>query len=71
MGEYLGLVRAAIREGQAQGIFPSQASREGRCQLLFGAVDEMVTSWALAETNYELSDIADSVADIILLRVET
>jgi len=27
----------------------------------------MVTSWVLDETNYKLSDVADSVADVILL----
>jgi TetR/AcrR family fatty acid metabolism transcriptional regulator len=70
MVEYFGLVRAAIREGQAQGIFRSALRDKIAANCFFGAVDEMVTSWVLDGTHYELSDIADSVADIILLGLE-
>jgi len=67
MVEYLGLVRAAIREGQTQGIFRPDLREKIAANCFFGALDEMVTSWVLDETNYPLSDVADSVVDIILL----
>ncbi len=71
MVEYLGLVRAAIREGQAQGTFRSDLREKIAANCFFGALDEMVTSWVLDEAFYPLSEVADSVADIILLGLET
>lgn len=70
MIEYFGLVRAAIREGQAQGIFRPDLREKIAANCFFGALDEMVTSWVLDDTNYQLSEVADSVADIILLGLE-
>jgi len=70
MIEYFGLVRAAIREGQAQGIFRPELRDKIAANCFFGALDEMVTSWVLDETHYQLSDVADTVADIILLGLE-
>jgi TetR/AcrR family fatty acid metabolism transcriptional regulator len=71
MIEYFGLVRSAIREGQAQGIFRPELRDKIAANCFFGALDEMVTSWVLDESNYRLSDVADSVADIILLGLES
>ena len=70
MIEYFGLGRAAIREGQAQGIFRPELRDKIAANCFFGALDEMVTSWVLDETHYQLSDVADTVADIILLGLE-
>jgi TetR/AcrR family fatty acid metabolism transcriptional regulator len=71
MIEYFGLVRTAIREGQAQGIFRPELFDKIAANCFFGALDEMVTSWVLDESNYRLSEVADSVADIILLGLES
>jgi TetR/AcrR family fatty acid metabolism transcriptional regulator len=70
MIEYFGLVRAAIREGQAQGIFRPELRDKIAANCFFGALDEMVTSWVLDETNYQLADVAETVANIILLGLE-
>lgn len=70
MVEYFGLVRAAIRDGQAQGIFRTGLREKIAANCFFGALDEMVTSWVLDDTHYPLSDVADSVVDIILLGFE-
>jgi TetR/AcrR family transcriptional regulator, fatty acid metabolism regulator protein len=70
MVEYLGLVRSAIRDGQAQGVFRTELREKIAANCFFGALDEMVTSWVLDETHYQLSDVADAVADIILLGLE-
>ncbi len=66
MVEYFGLVRAAIREGQSQGIFRAELREKIAANCFFGALDEMVTSWVLDETNYQLADVADAVTDILL-----
>jgi TetR/AcrR family fatty acid metabolism transcriptional regulator len=70
MIEYLGLVRTAIRDGQAKGLFRPDLREKIAANCFFGAIDEMVTSWVLDETHYQLSDVADIVADIIILGLE-
>ncbi len=70
MVEYFDLVRSAIRQGQEQGIFRSDLREKIAANCFFGALDEMVTSWVLDNTHYKLTDVADSVADIILMGLE-
>jgi TetR/AcrR family fatty acid metabolism transcriptional regulator len=70
MIEYIGLVRAAIHEGQAAGTFRPELREKIAANCFFGALDEMVTSWVLDDAHYQLSDVAESVANIILLGLE-
>jgi TetR/AcrR family fatty acid metabolism transcriptional regulator len=70
MVEYFGLVRSAIRDGQSQGIFRPELREKIAANCFFGALDEMVTSWVLDDTHYQLSDVAETVADIILMGLE-
>jgi TetR/AcrR family transcriptional regulator, fatty acid metabolism regulator protein len=71
MIEYLGLVREAITEGQAKGIFRREMSDKYAANCFFGALDEMVTSWVLTEHEYQLSNAADVVVDIFLNGMRT
>ncbi len=66
MVEYLRLVRAAINEGQATGLFRQDLSEKIAANCFFGALDEMVTSWVLSTHEYQLSNVADSVVDIFI-----
>lgn len=66
MVEYLSLVRAAIAEGQASGVFRRDLSEKIAANCFFGAVDEMVTSWVLSGHDYRLSNVANAVVDIFL-----
>ncbi len=66
MVEYLSLVRAAIAEGQAEGIFRRDISDKIAANCFFGALDEMVTSWVLSGHEHRLSNVADTVVDILL-----
>ena len=49
LGEYLNRVRDIIKEGQRQGVFRDDISSGLATNLVFGAVDELVTSWLLAD----------------------
>ncbi len=49
LGEYLNRVRTIIEEGQKVGEFRRDMSAGLATSLVFGAVDELVTSWLLAE----------------------
>ena len=70
MVEYFNIVREAIREGLAQKIFRADLDERIAARCLFGAVDELVTSWVLAEKEYPLVEVAEKVANIILLGLE-
>ena len=49
LGEYLNRVRDIIIEGQESGVLRGDISPGLATNLVFGAVDEIVTSWLLAE----------------------
>jgi len=71
MIEYLRLVREAITDGQAKGIFRREMSDKYAANCFFGALDEMVTSWVLSEHEYPLVNAADVVLDIFLNGMHT
>jgi TetR/AcrR family fatty acid metabolism transcriptional regulator len=70
MVEYLGLVRDCIKQGQEQGLLRPEINDKIAANCFFGALDEMVTSWVLAEHEYSLVQAAESVSNIILLGLE-
>ncbi len=67
--EYLGLMRAAIAEGQAAGLFRKDVSATTAAKALFGALDEMATNWILSRRRYALAGEADAVVDLFLTGV--
>jgi TetR/AcrR family fatty acid metabolism transcriptional regulator len=69
--EYFDLIRAAIRQGQIDGIFRTDIPEKIAANCFFGALDEMVTSWVLSEHDYPLGGAADAVVDLILIGMET
>ncbi len=54
LGEYFGLLRTIIEEGQDLGRFRRDISAGLATNLVFGAVDELATSWLLAHEPGEL-----------------
>lgn len=54
LGEYLDRVRDIVEEGQEAGVFRRDISPGLATNLVFGAVDELVTSWLLAENPGDL-----------------
>ena len=49
LGEYLNRVRKIIEEGQELGVFRRDLSPGLATNMVFGAVDELVTSWLLSK----------------------
>ena len=64
--EYLGQIRAAIEEGQQQGLFRADLNATAVAKMFFGALDEMATNWILSRRRYSLESDADAVVDIFL-----
>ena len=64
--DYLGQIRAAIEDGQQQGLFRADLNATAVAKMFFGALDEMATNWILSRRRYSLESDADAVVDIFL-----
>ena len=63
---YFDLLSNVIEEGQKGGVFRPEIPRSLVVQSFFGALDELVTSWILSPTHYNLVDLAEPVTDLFL-----
>ena len=66
LGEYLGILRQIIEEGQDLGRFRSDISPGLATDLVFGATDELVTSWLLSEDAGDLARHGDQLTRLFL-----
>src|SRR5512138_839111 len=64
--DYLGLIRTAIADGQAAGVFRADIRPTAAAKVLFGALDEMATNWILSKRRYSLEAEADAVIDLFI-----
>jgi TetR/AcrR family transcriptional regulator, fatty acid metabolism regulator protein len=67
---YFALIETVLEEGIAAGLIRPDVPVKVATKMLFGAVDQVATSWVLGKRHYRLSDTADAVADIFLKGVE-
>ncbi len=63
---YFDLISSVLEEGIAAGLFRSDLPIKTVRKVLFGAMDQMATSWVLGKRGYKLSETAEAVADIFL-----
>ena len=63
---YFALIGGILEEGVAAGCFRPSLPVKVATKMLFGAMDQMATSWVLGKRGYRLADTADAVADIFL-----
>lgn len=63
---YFALIASVLEEGVEAGLFRKDLPIKVATKLLFGALDQMTTSWVLGKRRYRLSETADAVADILL-----
>ncbi|HEV8533752.1 MAG TPA: TetR/AcrR family transcriptional regulator [Methylomirabilota bacterium] len=66
IGAYFGLIGSVLEEGVAQGRFRQDLPVKIATKMLFGAMDQMATSWVLGKRSYQLTDTAPAVAEIFL-----
>ena len=66
IGAYFALIGSVLEEGVAEGRFRSGLPVKVATKMLFGAMDQMATSWVLGKRGYHLVDTADTVAEIFL-----
>lgn len=63
---YFELIRSVLEEGVAAGQIRPDLPVKTATKMLFGAMDQMATSWVLGKRAYRLTDTADTVATIFL-----
>ena len=64
--DYLGLIRTAIADGQAAGVFRPDLKPTVAAKMFFGALDEMATNRMLSRRRYLLEADADLVVDLFV-----
>ena len=63
---YFALIGSVLEEGMAQGQFRRDVPLKVAVKALFGAMDQMATSWVLGKRGYRLAGTAGAVAEIFL-----
>jgi TetR/AcrR family fatty acid metabolism transcriptional regulator len=63
---YFELIGSLLEDGVAAGRFRSDLPVKVATKVLFGAMDQVATSWVLGKRGYRLVDAADAVATIFL-----
>jgi TetR/AcrR family fatty acid metabolism transcriptional regulator len=63
---YFALIASVFEEGAAAGRFSPDLPVKVATKMLFGAMDQMATSWVLGKRGYHLVGTADTVVDIFL-----
>ena len=63
---YFELIRSILEEGMAAGVIRRDVPSKVATKMLFGAMDQVATSWVLGKRAYRLTDAADAVATIFL-----
>jgi TetR/AcrR family transcriptional regulator, fatty acid metabolism regulator protein len=63
---YFELIQSVLEEGQAAGAIRADVPVNVATKVLFGAMDQVATSWVLGKRKYRLSDSADAVAAVFL-----
>ncbi len=66
VNSYFSLIASVLEEGVASGAFRKDLPIKSATKALFGAMDQMATSWVLGNRSYKLSESADAVAEIFL-----
>ena len=63
---YFELITSILADGQAAGTIRGDVPVKLAGKALFGAMDQVATSWVLGKRKYRLSDAAESVAAVFL-----
>jgi TetR/AcrR family fatty acid metabolism transcriptional regulator len=68
---YFDVIQAVLEEGIAAGRVRRDLPVKIATKMLFGAMDQLATSWVLGKRAYRLTDAAEPVATIFLKGVST
>jgi len=63
---YLTILEDIITEGKEAGEFKSTLDVRLAKQMIFGTVDETVTTWVMNDQKYDLPKLADSIHELLI-----
>jgi len=63
---YFELIASVLEEGVAEGLIRGDVPVKLATKMLFGAMDQVATSWVLGKRAYRLTEAADAVATVFL-----
>jgi TetR/AcrR family transcriptional regulator, fatty acid metabolism regulator protein len=66
---YFDLIGSILEEGVAGGVFRPELPVKIATKMLFGAMDQLTTSWVLGKRGYRLAEAAEPIANIFLTGV--
>jgi len=66
VGAYFALIASVLEEGVAASLFRKDLPIKVATKVLFGAMDQMATSWVLGKRTYRLSETSDAVTSLFL-----
>jgi TetR/AcrR family fatty acid metabolism transcriptional regulator len=61
---YLGLIREIVEYGRKKGVFREDVSAALVIHLLFGTLDQVVTTWVMSGMKYNLVSLADQLVEL-------
>ena len=64
--EYLALVDSVLREGMENGEFKPDLNYKLARQMIFGTLDEIVTTWVMNEQKYQLQSLSKDIHNLII-----
>ncbi len=63
---YFRVIEEVIAEGQKKGLYRHDLNIRTARKVIFGAIDEVVTCWAMSKKTYDLGSLAGPVYDLLL-----
>lgn len=66
VSSYFALIQSLLEDGMSAGLIRADLSAKLATKMLFGAMDQVATSWVLGKRGYRLTEAADAVATIFL-----
>lgn len=64
--DFLAIMDALIEEGKTEGIFASELDKRLARQMIFGTIDETVTTWVMKDRKYDLVSLAKPIHKLLL-----
>lgn len=68
---YLDLIGEIVEQGQKEGLFREGLPKGLIKRLIFGTLDEVVSTWVLAGRRYKLETMAEPIIDLFLRGIQT
>ncbi|MCM3458307.1 TetR/AcrR family transcriptional regulator [Bacillus atrophaeus] len=65
---YLNILESILTEGIESGEFKENLDIRLARQMVFGTIDETVTTWVMNDQKYDLTSLADKVLDLLVFR---